>query len=665
MKVTALNPLVLVSCGVLALPGVSRAQANASWNPIYPTPGYDTYQWTMTVEQLPIVQSVYYYWALQNGFVGGNAFYMGIQPYGGCGITNAGFCKVALFSFFGNGASSASSTCATGADGGPGESCRIPYDWVVGHQYKLTAALTSNDGTNETWTGTIADVTAGGAATAIGSWSIPSSNGLIGAQGISFTEYYDHTIACSAQPYAEVLWDPPTGFNGGQAFPGTLWYTSTVTMPSLCPQNVGFTIDGNSVYVQTGGFIGPFVAAVQDAESGRASVVPGEWAAIYGKNLSNSTRTWNSSDFPAGNGLPTSLDGVSVSFKGIPAAVYYISPGQLDVQVPGGLSGNVPVTVSVAGAQSPAFTASVVQAAPSLFVYTAGPTIYAAAQHSDGSLVGDAQATPGSSPAVPGEVLVLYANGVQPSPSGTIISTVTPVTNPVTVSIGGMDSLSAFTGLVEAGVFQINVAVPSALDAGPYSVFSDLTYAGQTPNNTGAGECITGASTTNCGPMTNRWVAAPFTPGGAVMLSQIDLALGWLSGTNGAVINLVNDNNGVPGTSLLETWTVTNLQYTGPADLVSVSSTSTVPLQRGTQYWIVVEGMAPDTLIGWNGSNSGQSGGAESEDGGVTWTTTSQLLRAFDVLGTPAPGIPSALAIGLTTGEVGGPASVVLPVLIK
>jgi len=328
---------VIPTVALFALASIAYAQANqggsyVAWNPIYPTPAYDTYQWTITVVQLPNPQT-YFYWALQNGFVGGtDAFYMGLQPYGSCGITNAGNCEIALFSFFGQGATSTSPNCAGGADGGPGESCRIPYNWVIGHQYTLTAKLTANDGINETWTGTVADTTTGAAPTTIGWWSIAAFHGLIGAQGISFTEYYEvYSGGCGAEPYAEVTWNVPIGYNNGQAYPGSVRSTSTT---AACSGNTGFTINSDSVTVQTGGFIGPYIANVQDAESARATVVPGEWAAIYGKNLSNSTRTWNSGDFSIGNVLPSVLDSVSVQFGGKAAPVYYISPGQVDVQVP-------------------------------------------------------------------------------------------------------------------------------------------------------------------------------------------------------------------------------------------------------------------------------------------------------------------------------------------
>jgi uncharacterized protein (TIGR03437 family) len=649
---------------MFALTGTSYGQAAdkggayVNWNPIYPTPAYDAYEWTMTVVQLPNVQT-YYYWALQNGFVGGGTFYMGIQPYGGCGITNSGNCKIALFSFFGNGASSTSTSCAPGADGGPGEQCRIPYDWVIGHQYKLRAALTANDGSTETWTGTIADLTAGTSASTIGSWGIPASAGLIGTQGISFTEYYElYSGGCGAEPYAEVIWNTPVGYNKGQAYPGTVRSTEPTT---ACSSNAAFTINAGSVTVQTGGYIGPFIASVQDAESARASVVPGEWAAIYGQNLSVTTRIWSSGDFD-GNSLPTTLDGVSVEFGGVPAALYFVSPGQLDVQVPDGLSGTVPVFVTVNGTQSVVYTATVVPSAPSLFVYANGPTVYAAATHVDGSLIGDPLVTPNSSPASPGETIVLYVNGLQASPSGTIISSPVPDNSPVTVTIGGVSASVTFQGLVSTGLFQINTVVPTGLGSGSYSIFTDLTFSGANANNNGPGYCITGASTANCGPMTTRWIASPFTPSGDCTLAQVNLALGWSSGANGAVISLVNTQSGSPGTTVLQSWTVTNLPAAGPDALITLTATSPVTLNRGVQYWLIVKGLAGDTLDFWGGNTSGLTGTLTSLDQGATWNNGTLNLSAFDVLGAPVSGNAAAVPVVVTAGGVSSPAGVILPV---
>jgi uncharacterized protein (TIGR03437 family) len=199
-------------------------------------------------------------------------------------------------------------------------------------------------------------------------------------------------------------------------------------------------------------------------------VVPGEWAAIYGTNLAASSRTWAAGDFTNGNALPTSIDGVSVQFGGVAAAVYYISPTQLDVQVPDGISGSVPVTVTLNRAQSASFTTTVLPIAPSLFVYQGGSVLYAAATHADGSLIGDPAVTAGTTKASPGETIVLYVNGLDSSPSGTIISMPVPYGNPVAVTVGSMNAPVTFAGLVAAGEYQVNAMLPAGLTAGNDSI---------------------------------------------------------------------------------------------------------------------------------------------------------------------------------------------------
>jgi uncharacterized protein (TIGR03437 family) len=663
-------PPIIVLVAALAMAGALHGQdAYVSWNPANPAPGYDTYEWTITVQQLPNPQS-YIYWAISNSYQGGDTFsggascpkgscpagfYMGLQPYGTPALpcpNGASGCRIALFSFFGDGASSSSPNCVSSADGGPGESCRLIYDWQVGRPYKFVAALTGNADGLETWTATVTD-TATDIKTTIASWSIPASNGLAYPGGISFTEYYGSGYAsdCGAQPYAEVVWNTPIGYNNGEAYThavGNTWKSSS------CPNNAAFAVTPASVTVQTGAGW-PLIASVQDAESARTTVVPGEWAAIYGNYLSPSTRTWNAGDFTNGNNLPTSLDGVSVEFGGKPAAVYYVSPGQIDVQVPNALSGAVPVTVSVNGKQSASPTVAVVQTAPSLFYYTASSVSYAAATHADGSLIGDPSVTPNATPARPGETVVMYVNGLEPSPSGVLITAPVSDNNPVTVTIGGLNASLSYAGLVEAGLFQINAVVPAGAGNTNLVIFSDLNAA-----DYGSGLCISGAGTSQCGPMTNRWLASPFTPSGSVLLTQIQLALGWISGANGAVIDLADDQSGAPGTTVLQSWNVPQLPPAGPTALVTLAPVDRVTLARGTKYWLVVKGAAGDTLDSWSGNSSGLTGTLLSLDQGASWNNGVLNLRAFDVLGTVVSGdIPAPVVV--TAGGISSQPVVILP----
>ena len=395
---------------------------------------------------------------------------------------------------------------------------------------------------------------------------------------------------------------------------------------------------------------------MQDAESSRTTIVPGEWAAIYGNYLSTSTRSWNAGDFTNGDRLPTSLDGVAVQFGGKPAAVYFVSPRQIDVQVPEGLSGHVPVTVSTNEKQSASPTATVLQIAPSLFYYTGSSVSYAAATHTDGSLIGDPSAISGATPAAPGETVVLYVNGLKVSPSGVLISAPVPDNSVVAVMIGGLKAPVAFKGLVSAGLFQLNVAVPRGIEASSFPIFSALS-----PSNNGAGYCISGNATSDCGPMTNRWIASPFTPTGNFALTQIDLALGWVSGTNGAVIDLVNDESGAPGTRVLQSWTVGQLPPSGPTALVTLATAGIVTLERGTQYWLIVKGVANDTLDIWSGNSLGLNGTLLSLDKGVSWANGVLTLSAFDVVGIVTSGdIPAPVIV--TAGGVSSQPGVVLAV---
>jgi hypothetical protein len=66
---------------------------------------------------------------------------------------------------------------------------------------------------------------------------------------------------------------------------------------------------------------------------GSAGFSSNMYVEIYGSNFSNISRLWSGADF-SGSNAPTSLDGVSVRVNGKPAFVYYISPGQININVP-------------------------------------------------------------------------------------------------------------------------------------------------------------------------------------------------------------------------------------------------------------------------------------------------------------------------------------------
>ncbi|HVW84578.1 MAG TPA: matrixin family metalloprotease [Bryobacteraceae bacterium] len=267
-----------------------------------------------------------------------------------------------------------------------------------------------------------------------------------------------------------------SGVKFGGSLAGQPLVRFTLDIAPLATSTVASLIitKGSSTLAMSGALVivppTPVISSVQDAESVRTTIVPGEWVAIYGSNLASSTKVWGSSDFVNGNVLPKSLGGVMVQFNGTPGAVYVASGGQINVQAPSGLTGSVKVTVSNNGSDSASFTVNAEPVAPSLFVYPAAGKLYPAAVHLNGTIIGDPAALSGTAKAQPGETVIFFVNGLTASASGTILGSVIPYTSPVTVTIGSASTLASFAGQVAAGEFQLNVTIPAGLAPGNYPI---------------------------------------------------------------------------------------------------------------------------------------------------------------------------------------------------
>ena len=190
-------------------------------------------------------------------------------------------------------------------------------------------------------------------------------------------------------------------------------------------------------------------------------LVPGSWAQVKGTNLSSVTRIWGGSDFAGlGNNLPTDLSGVQVSVNGTPAAVYYVSPGQVSFQVPNGVTGNASVQVTNNGLASATLSAPAAANAPGIFPVIVNGTNYAAGVFPDGKIVGDPTVSPAFRNAKPGDIIQLFATGLISTPAG-VLPTAQNVSG-VTVTLGGVAITPSFAGLVAVGEFQINFTVPQS-----------------------------------------------------------------------------------------------------------------------------------------------------------------------------------------------------------
>ncbi len=235
---------------------------------------------------------------------------------------------------------------------------------------------------------------------------------------------------------------------------------------------------------------GPEIALVANAEGEIPTIAPNTWVEIKGVNLApaGDSRVWQTSDF-TGTQMPTQLDHVSVTVNGKSAYVYYISPTQINVLTPPDpITATVPVVVTNNGAVSASFTAQAQSISPSFFVFNGGP--YVAAEHLGGSLIGPTTLYPGAStPAKPGEIVVLYANGFGPTSTAVVTGSTTQsgTLSPLpVVTIGGSAATVQFAGLVAPGEYQFNVVVPSKLADGDQPI--TVSYNGQ---NTQPGALIT------------------------------------------------------------------------------------------------------------------------------------------------------------------------------
>jgi uncharacterized protein (TIGR03437 family) len=235
----------------------------------------------------------------------------------------------------------------------------------------------------------------------------------------------------------------------------------------------------------------PNVTGVADAAAGLTTVAPGSYVAIYGTGLSDFTDE-NSTIFnflsnpttevtdpvvPNGAVLPLHIDFVTVSFDvpsagiSVPANIVYVSPTQINIQVPWELQGQTSAQMKVTldgDLLGNVVTVKLSNAAPAYFSYSSGGNNIAIAQDLSFNLITPTHA------ASRGSIITLYANGLgpvngQPASGNPAAANPLPTTtNPATVTIGGQNANVIYAGLVPTlpGLYQLDVTVPSGISPG-------------------------------------------------------------------------------------------------------------------------------------------------------------------------------------------------------
>jgi uncharacterized protein (TIGR03437 family) len=203
------------------------------------------------------------------------------------------------------------------------------------------------------------------------------------------------------------------------------------------------------------------IGAVTNGASFNDALAPGALATVFGSQLAPSTQEAGS--LP----LPLAMQGVSVTVNGVPAPLKYVSPLQINFQIPYETGAGT----AVLGVNNYGQVASYsFQVAPS------GPGIF------PGAFIDPTGAAVTSAPC--GGILTLFITGDgdasppiatgAPPPAGTPLASLSAPRLPVTVTVGGVPAATPylFIGVPtwSVGVTQINFIIPPDAPLGPQPV---------------------------------------------------------------------------------------------------------------------------------------------------------------------------------------------------
>lgn len=313
----------------------------------------------------------------------------------------------------------------------------------------------------------------GGSALAAGDWiatlTAPST-------AITATYHLMNSLTATSNPSGGASWTilpaSPDGFYDSQ----TLVSVAVTAQPGYRFSNwtgdlTGSVPSGSLTMSVPHQVVAQFASVPYIAPSGvsnaagampQAGVAPGSVASIYGASLAAATAVGPVTP------MVQTLAGVTAHIGNTLLPLYFVSPTQINMQIPPGLAlGAQTITVSSAGMPDVNGNFTIARNAPGLFPVLLDGQSYALVLHQDGTLV-----TP-ASPAQRSELLTLYGTGFGPTnpvrPEGLAVPATPPylIVDPVTVQVGSsiFTPQSAFAAPGQVGLdlvqFQLDSSAPS------------------------------------------------------------------------------------------------------------------------------------------------------------------------------------------------------------
>ena len=216
---------------------------------------------------------------------------------------------------------------------------------------------------------------------------------------------------------------------------GRTW-TQQITVRALAPQSSSATT----------------ITGVSNGASFKTVFAQGMIMSVFGTNFATAIQA--AGTLP----LPPTMQGVSATVNGVVAPIYFVSPGQVNLQIPYGTAAG-PATLSITGTGGSATFPFIVQAN--------APGIFAAS----GALVPNATGKPGATLLAfitgEGAVSPAIATGATPNPTTPFTQLPAPTAS-VAITVGGVNAPVAFAGIPSglAGATQINFVIPAGVPTG-------------------------------------------------------------------------------------------------------------------------------------------------------------------------------------------------------